>query len=185
MPWSCVKIFIRRSSICWRRHWWRCTAERDFSSAGEFPTQTDPEFAIADGAREFYKTGPSYLNKYLSYWTVSLIKKIIAVILSCAVLLVPYSNFAPKLTGWVVRDRMRSLYHRLRIVEASMQTDLTAAQLDALQSDLESIDQSANDSEVPIRRSDLFFDLKININHVRQRYALRRAVLHGEIRKVV
>ena len=155
-----------------------------FQRAGEFPTQTDPEFPVADGAREFYKNGPSYLNKYLSYGTVSLIKKIIAVMLSCAVLLVPVSNFAPKLTGWVVRDRMRSLYHRLRIVETSMQTDLTSAQLDKLQSDLESIDRSVNDLGVPIRHSDLFFDLKIHINHVRQRLGLRRAALRDEIRKV-
>jgi hypothetical protein len=155
-----------------------------FQRAGEFPTPTDPEFPVADGAREFYKNGPSYFNKYLSYWTVSLIKKIIAVILSCAVLLVPFSNFLPKLSGWVVRDRMRALYQRLRTVETSMQTDLTAAQLDALQSDLEGIDQSANDLGVPVRHSDLFFDLKIHINHVRERLALRRAALHGEIRKV-
>src|SRR3984885_10909142 len=155
-----------------------------FQRAGEFPTQTDPEFAVADGAREFYQNGPSYLNKYLSYWTVSLIKKIIAVILSCAVVLVPFSRIAPKLTGWVVRDRMRALYQRLRVVETSMQTDLAAAQLDALQSELESIDQAANDLGVPIRHSDLFFDLKIHINHVRERLALRRAAFPSEIRKV-
>ena len=155
-----------------------------FQRAGEFPTQTDPEFPVADGAREFYKNGPSYFNKYLSYWTVSLIKKIIAVVLSCAVLLVPFSNVVPKLTGWVVRDRMRALYHRPRIVETTMQTDLTVAQVDALQSDLESIDRSANDLGVPIRHSDLYFDLKIHINHVRQGLRLRRASLHSEICKV-
>jgi hypothetical protein len=155
-----------------------------FQRPGEFPTQTDPEFAVADGAREFYKNGPSYLNEYLSYWTVSLIKKIIAVILSCAVVLVPFSNLLPKLTGWVVRDRMRSLYRRLRFVEAKMQTDLTASQLDALQSELESIDQSANESGVPTRHSHLYVDLKIHINLVRQRLELRRAALHNEIRKV-
>jgi TRAP-type uncharacterized transport system substrate-binding protein len=155
-----------------------------FQRAGEFPTQTDPEFPVADGAREFYKNGPSYFNKYLSYWTVSLIKKIIAVVLSCAVLLVPFSNVVPKLTGWVVRDRMRALYHRLRIVETTMQTDLTVAQVDALQSDLESIDRSANDLGVPIRHSDLYFDLKIHINHVRQGLRLRRASLHSAICKV-
>ena len=72
-----------------------------FQRAREFPTQTDSEFAVADGAREFYKNGPSYLNKYLSYWTVSLIKKMIAVILSCAVLIVPFSRIVPNLSTWV------------------------------------------------------------------------------------
>jgi TRAP-type uncharacterized transport system substrate-binding protein len=155
-----------------------------FQRVGEFPTPNDPEFAVADGAREFYKNGPTYLNKYLSYWTVSLMKKIIAVLLSCAVILVPFSNLAPKLTGWVVRDRMRHLYRRLRTVETDMQTDPTASQLDALQSELEEIEQSANNLSVPIRHSDLFFDLKIHINHVRERLGMRRAALPGEIRKV-
>lgn len=154
-----------------------------FQRAGEFPTQTDPEFAVADGAREFYKNGPSYLNKYLSLWMVNLIQKIIAVLLSCAVVLVPVSNFAPKLTTWIVREHMRHLYRQLRIVEKSMHRDLTASQLDALQSDLEKIDQSASTLGVPTRHSDLFFELKIHINHVRQRLGLRRAVLQSEIRK--
>jgi TRAP-type uncharacterized transport system substrate-binding protein len=155
-----------------------------FQRAGEFPTQTDPEFTVADGAREFYKNGPSYFNKYLSYWTVSLIKKIIAVILSCAVVLVPFSRIVPSLSTWVVRNRMRDLYRRLRYVEAEMQTDLTASQLDVLQSDLERIEQSADNIGVPIRHSDLFFELKTHINLVRQRLGSRRAVLQSDIRKV-
>jgi hypothetical protein len=155
-----------------------------FQRAGEFPTQTDPEFPVAAGAREFYKNGPSYLNEYLSYWTVSLIKKIIAVILSCAVVLVPFSRIVPNLSTWVVRDRMRDLYRRLRLVEAEMQTGLTTSQLDALQSDLEIIEQSANELGVPVRHSDLFFELKTHIDLVRQRLSSRRAALHSEIRKV-
>lgn len=147
-----------------------------FQRAGEFPTQTDPEFAVADGAREFYKNGPSYLNKYLSYWTVSLTKKIIAVILSCAVVLVPFSRIVPNISTWVVRDRMLGLYRRLRFVEAEMQPDLTASQIDVLQSDLERIEQSANNLGVPIRHSELLFELKAHINLVRQHLGSRRAV---------
>jgi hypothetical protein len=156
-----------------------------FQRAGEFPTQTDPEFAVADGAREFYKNGPSYLNKYLSYWSVSLIKKIIAVILSCAVILVPFSNLVPKLSSWVVRDRIGNLYHQLRAVEANMYTELTDSQLDALQSDLERIEQSASNLGVPIRHSDLFFELKTHINFVRQRLESRRALLQRKLRKII
>jgi TRAP-type uncharacterized transport system substrate-binding protein len=155
-----------------------------FQRAGEFPTQSDPEFAVADGAREFYKNGPSYLNKYLSYWTVSLIKKIIAVILSCAVVLVPFSRTLPNLSTWVVRDRMRDLYRQLRSVEAEMQTDLTASQLDQIQSDLERLEQSANNLGVPLRHSDLLFDLKSHINLVRQHLEVRRAVLQSETREI-
>jgi len=148
-----------------------------FQHAGEFPSQTDPEFLVADGARELYKNGPSSLSKYLSFATIGLIKKVIAVLLSCAVILVPFSNFLPKLTRWFVRDRMLHLYRQVRSVETNMRADLTVSQLDALQSELEKIDQAADDLGVPVRHSDLFFELKNHIHVVRQRLGLRSAAL--------
>ncbi len=150
-----------------------------FQRAGEFPTPTDPEFAVAAGAREFYKNGPSYLNEYLSYWTVSLVKKIIAVIVSCAVVLVPLFNLVPRLTSWIVRDRIGHLYRQLRMVEANMHTERADTQLQALQSELERIEQSANTLGVPMRHSDLLFELKTHINLVRQRLGLHRAGLQS------
>jgi hypothetical protein len=124
------------------------------------------------------------LNEYLSYETVSLIKKIIAIILSCAVVLVPFSRIVPNLSTWLVRDRMRDLYRRLRLVEAGIPAEPTASRLDVLQSDLESIEKSANLLGVPIRHSDLFFELKTHIHLVRQRLESLRAVSQNEIRKV-
>jgi NMT1-like family len=35
-----------------------------FQKAGEFPTQTDPEYPMSASAVDFYKNGPSFLNKY-------------------------------------------------------------------------------------------------------------------------
>jgi hypothetical protein len=87
----------------------------------------------------------------------------------------------PNLSTWVIRNRMRDLYRRLRFVEAEMQTELTASQLDVLQSDLESIEKSADNIGVPVRHSDLFFELKTHINLVRQRLRSRRAALQKVI----
>ena len=41
-----------------------------FQQAGEFPTQTDPEFPMAEGAVDFYKNGLPLLYKYLPHWVV-------------------------------------------------------------------------------------------------------------------
>ena len=41
-----------------------------FQQYGEFPTVTDPEFPMAESARDFYKNGPPLLNKYLPFWMV-------------------------------------------------------------------------------------------------------------------
>ena len=36
-----------------------------FQKAGDFPTLTDPEFPVAQNAIDFYKTRPTFLNRYL------------------------------------------------------------------------------------------------------------------------
>ena len=45
-----------------------------FQQAGEFPTLNDPEYPLAPSARDFYKNGPSFLNRYLPFWMTSYAK---------------------------------------------------------------------------------------------------------------
>ncbi|MFZ1090103.1 MAG: TAXI family TRAP transporter solute-binding subunit, partial [Xanthobacteraceae bacterium] len=42
-----------------------------FQRAGDFPTVTDPEFPVAQDALDFYKNGPSFLDRYLPFWMTS------------------------------------------------------------------------------------------------------------------
>src|SRR4029078_12462234 len=49
-----------------------------FHRAGDFPTQTVPNFPIAEEAREFYKNGPSFLQRYLPFWMINFSKRMLA-----------------------------------------------------------------------------------------------------------
>jgi hypothetical protein len=53
----------------------------------------------------------------------------------------------------------------------------------ALEADLDSVDRATNILGVPMRHSELFFSLKVHIDLVRARLALRRAELHGRASK--
>jgi hypothetical protein len=53
-----------------------------FHRAGDFPIQTDPEFPVAEEAREFYRNGPSFLQKYLPFWMINFSKRMLAVLLA-------------------------------------------------------------------------------------------------------
>jgi hypothetical protein len=68
-----------------------------FQRAGEFPTQTDPEFAVAEEAREFYRNGPSFLQRYLPFWMINYTKRVIAVSLTAVAIVIPLFSFAPRL----------------------------------------------------------------------------------------
>jgi TRAP-type uncharacterized transport system substrate-binding protein len=154
-----------------------------FQQAGEFPTQTDPEFPMAEGAVNFYKNGPSFLSRYLPFWVVPHVLRLLALLLAGGAIIYPLFNFAPKLYRWFLQDRMRKLYRRLRIVEDASQTELTAPQVVSLQAELENIDRAAR--ILPKRHSDLFFVLEDHITLTRSQLASRLVEVRSQIAKVV
>lgn len=142
-----------------------------FQRTGEFPTQTDPEFPMSQSAVDFYKNGPSFLLRYLPFWMVPHVQRLLAVLLAAGVIVYPLFNFAPKLYQWFLKDRMNKLYRRLRVVEQELQAELTAPQVVALQTDLENINRAAR--ILPKRNSDLFFDFNRHIESTRALLASR------------
>ena len=150
-----------------------------FERAGEFPTTIDPEFDVSDIAMSFYKNGPSFLHGLLPFWLVTHVQRLLAVSIAVAAILFPIFSYAPKLYAWLVRERLRSLYRRLRAIEASSQNVASPAEQSALEADLESIDRATSILGIPMRHSELYFSLKVHIDHVRTRLASRRSAQPG------
>jgi hypothetical protein len=124
-----------------------------FHKVGEFPTDTDPEFPMSQGARDFYKNGPSFLNWYLPLWMTNYAQRVIAVLVAVIAIVVPVFNYVPKLFLWFIHDRVRRLYRRLRIVDRVLLSEPDSFELKALHTELESIVRGAN--IVPMRSSEL------------------------------
>jgi TRAP transporter TAXI family solute receptor len=78
-----------------------------FQRAGEFPTQTDPEYPMAASAVDYYKNGPSFLQRHLPLWLGMHVQRAIAVLVTAIAIGIPLFNFAPKLYRWLLQDRMR------------------------------------------------------------------------------
>jgi TRAP-type uncharacterized transport system substrate-binding protein len=142
-----------------------------FQRSGDFPNSADTEYPVAQSARDFYKNGPSFLNRYLPFWMTSYVERTVAVLVAVIAIGLPVFSYAPKLYLWFIRDRVRKLYRRLRIVDKALLTELTPPQVQALQKDLESIRRAA--SIIPMRNSELFFDLENHIERTRTHIASR------------
>ena len=93
-----------------------------FQRIGEFPTQADPEYPMAEEARDFYRNGPSLLNRYLPFWITNYVKRGIALLVAVIAIIIPMFSYGPNLYRWLVQYRMRALYRRLRVIEAALQT---------------------------------------------------------------
>jgi TRAP-type uncharacterized transport system substrate-binding protein len=141
--------------------------------AGDFPTQTDPEFPMAEEAIDYYKNGPSFLQRYLPFWMINYAKRLIAVLLTAFAVIIPLFTYAPKLYGWFLHAYLQGLYRRLRAVETEMDAELTAAQVEVLQTDLKDINRAAH--ILPMRHSDIFIDLITHIRVTRAEPASRLA----------
>jgi len=153
-----------------------------FQRAGEFPTQTDGEYPMAASAVDYYKNGPSFLQRYLPLRLTVFVHRAIAVLIAAIAIGIPLFNFAPKLYRWFLQDRMRKLYRRLRIVEDASQTELTAPQVVSLQTELENIDRAAR--ILPQRHSDLFFVLAHHIVLTRTQLASRLVEVRSQTLKL-
>lgn len=149
-----------------------------FQRAGEFPTLTDPEYPMAEGARDFYRSGPGLMNRYLPFWVTNYLQRTIAVVIAAIAIVVPVFRVMPMLFSWLIRQQLRNLYRRLRVVDEALQTNLTVPQAEALKSDLADIDRAAR--AVPTRDSDLLFVFRDHLDRTRSRLADRLAEMQSQ-----
>jgi TRAP-type uncharacterized transport system substrate-binding protein len=154
-----------------------------FQRVGTFPTQSDPEFPMDQNALDYYKNGPSFLSRYLPFWIVVHVHRAIAVLVTLVAVVVPLVRNGPTVLRWLVETRLNSMYRRLRGIEATLQRDVTISELEALEAELEAVDRAVSVLAVPIRNSDLYFDVKSHIDLERTRIEARRAKLQGHFAK--
>jgi uncharacterized protein len=60
-----------------------------FQREGEFPTQTDPKFPVAEEARDFYKNGPSFLQRHLPFWMINYTKRVATILVTVIAIVIP------------------------------------------------------------------------------------------------
>jgi TRAP-type uncharacterized transport system substrate-binding protein len=145
-----------------------------FQKVGDFPTQTDPEFTIAQSARDFYKNGPSVLNQYLPFWMTSYAQRVLAVVVAAIAIVLPLFNYTPKLYLWFIRERVRRLYRRLRVVDKELTMELSPSAAQTIRIEIDSIARAA--AVVPMRNSELFFGLITHIDRTRTQLGQRSPV---------
>jgi TRAP-type uncharacterized transport system substrate-binding protein len=155
-----------------------------FQRAGEFPTQTDPEYPMAASVSDFYKNGPSFIQAHLPLQLSVYLKRAIALLVAGIAIGFPLFSFAPKLYRGLVEYRLGAIYRRLRAIEARLQKDVTTAEVLTLEADLERVDREISNLGVPMQHSQLFFSIKSHVDDVRARLAARLVQTRSHIVKV-
>ena len=79
--------------------------------------------------------------------------------------------------------RLGAMYRRLRRIEASLQKDMTASEVSALEAELVGVDRSIHSLGVPMQHSDLYFSIKSHLDEVSARLAARLAQVRSQTAK--
>lgn len=145
-----------------------------FQQPGQFPSPRYTEIPVAPEAARFYRNGPPFLQRYLSFWLANLFERMWVVIVPLLALLIPLSRVVPPLYVWRIRSRVYRWYGQLRVVEQALeQAQAQGEQRDEALADLlrrlDDIERRVNQTSIPLAFADALYELRSHINFVRQR----------------
>ncbi|WP_342114132.1 TAXI family TRAP transporter solute-binding subunit [Pseudoduganella sp. OTU4001] len=137
-----------------------------FQQQGQFPSPRYTEIPVAHEAAKFYKDGPPFLQRYMSFWLANLFDRLWVVLLAVGALVLPLSRVVPPLYVWRIRSRVYRWYGQLRSVEQGVDEGKPREELLRR---LDQIEERVNRLSVPLSFADEFYGLRNHIEFVRQR----------------
>lgn len=143
-----------------------------FSKQGEFPSDRYTEVPVASQAEKFYKNGPPFLQRYLSFWLANFVERMWVVMVALGALILPLSKIIPPIYIWRIRSRVYRWYGQLRAVEQALD-QVEADQLQSVAQQqlmrLDEIEERVNQISIPLAYATELYGLRSHINFVRQR----------------
>jgi TRAP-type uncharacterized transport system substrate-binding protein len=97
-------------------HW----APGPFNRLGEFPAEQPNDLPLSPTAEAFYRSGPTFWQRYTSFWFTSLLNRIVFFVIPVAAMLIPVIGFAPRFFRWLYVRRINQLHRALGNVEREL-----------------------------------------------------------------
>jgi TRAP transporter TAXI family solute receptor len=146
-----------------------------FSQQGQFPSAKYTEIPVSPEAAKYYKDGPPFLQRYMTFWLANFFDRMWVVVVALGALILPLSKVVPPLYVWRIRSRVYRWYGQLRRVEQALEAareDNRHAVYAAQLARLNEIEEMVNRISVPLSFADGLYGLRSHINFVRQRIVL-------------
>jgi len=145
-----------------------------FQKAGRFPAAEPGDLPLSDAAQQFHKTGRPFLQRYLPFWIAVFLWGLILLLIPVVGAFYPIFRIAPALYGWGMRRRIFRLYGELKFLEGDLDRRDSGEDAGDLAEQLERLEGRANHLQVPLAYTNLLYNLRRDIQLVRDRLAARR-----------
>ena len=138
-----------------------------FQDQGEFPAYKDQMLPLSPDAARYFKSGPSFLQRYLPFWLAVLVDRLIVLLVPVFALLIPLLKVAPAIYNWRVRSKVFRCYGELKFLEDDLKNHFDRARLAEYRSRLDALEDEAVQLHVPLGFTDLVYTLREHVNLVR------------------
>ena len=91
-----------------------------FNRLGEFPAEQPNDLPLSPTAEAFYRSGPTFWQRYTSFWLTSLLNRIVFFVIPVVVMLIPFIGFAPRFYRWLHVRRIDQLHRALGNLEREL-----------------------------------------------------------------
>lgn len=140
-----------------------------FNSAGEFPANESIDLPISRIAREFYKSGRPFLQRYMPFWLAAFGERLLIILVPLLGIMVPLVRMAPAIYGWRIRRRILGLYTDLRVLEHEVDARGDAPVAPELTERLDHLERRAHEVKLPAAYAPMLYTLRDHIVLVRKR----------------
>lgn len=135
---------------------------------GEFPSPRETGIPLSDDAERYYKSGKTFLNRYLPFWAATLVQRSLVFLLPILAVLIPMFKLVPPLYIWRVRSHVYRWYGHLMTLEYEIQNDPDATRNAEFLQRLDWIETNASATWPPLSFAEERYALRAHIRAVRQ-----------------
>jgi hypothetical protein len=146
------------------------SAPNIFQAAGQFPAAQRGDLPLSQVARQYYKSGAPFLQRYLPFWLAILASRILLLLIPVLGLAYPALRLAPTLYAWNVQRRILGLYRELDEVEAELKSQ-TGDGTPNVFVRLRGLEERANRLRLPVSFAPALYTLRSHIALIEARIA--------------
>ncbi len=91
-----------------------------FNRLGEFPAEQPNDLPLSATAEAFYRSGPTFWQRYMSFWLTSLLNRIVFFVIPVIAALIPVFGLARPIYRWLHIRRIDQFQTRLAEIESAV-----------------------------------------------------------------
>jgi len=139
-----------------------------FRASGQFPAPEVIDLPLGTHARQFYKTGPPFLQRHLPFWLAVLVQQLLVLLIPVVGVVYPLLRFSPAIYSWLQHRRIYRLYSELMLLEGEISSS-SADQIEKFIERLNELEDRASSLSLPMPFQPLLYALRQHVGVVRQR----------------